>query len=506
MLEIAPQSPEAVFLAAVCELERGRPGTALPGLEHAAQASPGRADYVAQLARALALLGQHEAALRAVHAAEAALAVGKGTGFDALTHDTLGAVLTRLGRFTAAARHFESAAALAPNHAELQYHLGNGLVVCGELERAASAFERALELDPDHARAHMGLADLLEGPAPPGRIEALEAALGRAAGSARRELVLSQALARTLEAGGRTAEAFALWSRSKAARKAALGYAIDQDKRIFAAFERLFAEPSAADERPGADSTAPIFVVGMPRTGTTLVERILASHSTVRSGGELIYFPQSVREAGGGTGTRLIDLAAAEAAHEADPAAIGRRYLELSRIAVGEAERFTDKLPLNFLFVGFIRRALPRARIVCLRRGALDTCLASFRQLFAVNFPWYRYALSPLDTAEYVALYERLMALWVKRFPEHIHTVQYESLVSDIEGETRRLLDFAGLPFEAAVLDFDRNAEPVGTASAAQVRRPVHARSVGAWRRYEKELEPVRRRLEALGIEPELPG
>ncbi len=243
-------------------------------------------------------------------------------------------------------------------------------------------------------------------------------------------------------------------------------------------------------------------MIGLPRSGTTLVERMLASHSAITSGGEMLYFPYAIGEAGQSRSRQLIDISILDQALAADPAAIGNRYLELTRTTVGEARHFIDKLPLNYFFVGFIRRALPDARIICLRRGALDSCLANFRQLFAVGFPHYRYALSLMDTAEYVAGFERLMAHWDQCFPGAICYVRYEDLVADPEAESRRLLDYLGLEFEAGVLDFDRNAIPVATASAVQVRRPIYKGSVGAWQRYARELDPVISRLRELGVDP----
>ena len=177
------------------------------------------------------------------------------------------------------------------------------------------------------------------------------------------------------------------------------------------------------------------------------------------------------------------------------------RSLERARTVVGAAARFIDKLPLNFFYVGFLRRALPNARIVCLRRGALDTCLANFRQLFALGFPYYRYSLSLTDTAEYFALFEKFMAHWDRRFPGAVYHLRYEQLVADPETEVRRLLAHLGLDFEPAVLSFHSGEAAVATASTVQVRRPIHQRSVGAWRRYADEIEPLRRRLRELGID-----
>jgi hypothetical protein len=275
---------------------------------------------------------------------------------------------------------------------------------------------------------------------------------------------------------------------------------------MFSAFRDLFPEEPAPANAVGNPSAAPIFIVGMPRSGTTLLERMLVSHSRITAGGETIFMPLAVKEAAGSREPGLIDSGslsvALAAALDRDPAAIGNRYLERAVAAVGHAERFTDKLPLNFLYIGFIRRALPNARIICLRRAPLDTCLANFRQLFALGFPYYRYALSLEDTAEYVALFEDLMAHWDRVFPGAICQVRYEDLVTEPETALRRVLAALELEFEPAMLEFDRNRTPVATASAVQVRRPVHQDSVNAWRRYADVLEPARRRLEALGIDP----
>jgi tetratricopeptide (TPR) repeat protein len=495
LLEIEPHHADAFFIAAVATLESGYPADALSGFEKAAAIDPNRPEYWAQMARCLDTLGRERDALACVDRA-AKLPIA-----DSLSFDTLGNVLVRNARYADAADYFERAAHLAPRFAQFQYNLATARMYCGELEAATTAYERVLAIDPDHGRAHLALAEMLEGPPPPGRIETLEAALRRAAGDTDRELVIRQALALSLEAAGDRRAAFAHWRSGKEAKKRALGYTIEEDRAIFSAFESVFDEAACADPRPGEPSNAPIFVLGLPRSGTTLVERILASHSAVTSGGELMHFPVSVRQAGGGRTPQLIEIDGLATALASDPAGIGRAYLDRARTVVGDAARFIDKLPLNFHYVGFLRRALPNARIVCLRRGALDTCLANFRQLFALNFPYYRYSLSLTDTAEYFALFEKLMAHWDRRFPGAIYHLRYEQLVADPESEVRRLLAHLDLDFEPGVLSFHSNEAPVATASTVQVRRPIHQRSVGAWRRYAEELEPLRRRLLELGVD-----
>src|SRR5690606_38797954 len=159
--------------------------------------------------------------------------------------------------------------------------------------------------------------------------------------------------------------------------------------------------------------------------------------------------------------------------------------------------RFIDKLPHNFLYAGHIARALPRARIVCLRRNPMDTCLGNFRQLFALSSPYYDYSFDIMDTARYYLLFDRLVRHWMDVFPGRIHEVGHEALVADQEGETRRLLECCGLDRADAGLEFHRNPAPVATASASQVREPVNRRAIGGWKRYERQLQPVRDFLEA---------
>ena len=159
-----------------------------------------------------------------------------------------------------------------------------------------------------------------------------------------------------------------------------------------------------------------------------------------------------------------------------------------------------DKLPHNFLYAGYIAAALPNARIICLRRKPMDSVLGNFRQLFAWSSPMYAYSFDLMDTARYYLLFDRLMRHWAKVMPGRILEVGYEALVADQEGETRRVLMHCGLPWNDACLDFHRNPAPVATASAVQVREPVHRRAIGRWKRYERELQPVRELVEASGI------
>jgi hypothetical protein len=177
-----------------------------------------------------------------------------------------------------------------------------------------------------------------------------------------------------------------------------------------------------------------------------------------------------------------------------DLPAVGRAYVEQTR-PDGARPRFVDKMPLNFFYLGHVARALPGARLVVVRRDPLDTCLGNFRQLFALGFSYYDYAYDLLDTGRYYLAFDRLVAHWRAVLPGRVHEVSYERLVADQHGETRRLLEHCGLDWEDACLSFERNPAAVATASAVQVREPLHARAVGRWRHYERELQPLIRLL-----------
>ena len=183
-----------------------------------------------------------------------------------------------------------------------------------------------------------------------------------------------------------------------------------------------------------------------------------------------------------------------------DFAKLGAAYVASTRPDTGKTARFIDKLPHNFLYAGLIARALPRARIICVRRNPMDTCLGNFRQLFAQTSPYYDYSFDLQDTGRYFIQFDRLMAHWQRTMPERFVEIEYEQLVEDQESVTRRLLDICGLPWDEACLRFEENSAPVATASAVQVRSPIFRSSLQRWKRYEPQLQELRALLEGAGI------
>jgi len=239
----------------------------------------------------------------------------------------------------------------------------------------------------------------------------------------------------------------------------------------------------------------------MPRTGTTLVDRILSSHPDVFSAGEMTQFALVIKRMTNTPSNKVLDAETLDASSTLDFAAVGARYLDSTRPRTGHTRRFIDKMPLNFFYAALIHAALPDARIICLRRNPMDTCLSNFRQLFSTRFPYYDYAYDLLDTGRYYERFNALIETWRRVLPaERFIEVDYESIIANQEAETRRLLTFCDLPWNDACLAFHTNAAPVATASSVQVRSPIYTSSVGRWQRYGEKLDPLRALFDAARI------
>ncbi|HET8697746.1 MAG TPA: sulfotransferase [Gammaproteobacteria bacterium] len=489
-----PRHADARFLLGMAAAAEQRYGEAAQEIARAASVDPTRADYHAQHARCLSLL-KREGDARA--AAERAHALNPK---DALTLDTLGVVWSRLNEHARAVEAFNGAVRAEPRNAGFQYNLAASLRFLGRFAEAEQAYEAALLADPKMYRAHWALSELRTQTHENNHIERLLGLLPALAGDVDDELHVRHALAKEYEDLGEYDRAFSHLAAGKARKRSMLRYAVDDDLALFAKVQELFDTQRLSSPPGGSANGEPIFVVGMPRSGTTLVERILSSHSEVLSAGELQNFGVCVKRMAGTPSRRVLDLDTLERAASLDFAALGDRYVDSTRPLTGAKPRFVDKLPLNYFYLGLIRLALPNAKIVCVRRGALDTCVSNFRQLFATGFSYYNYANDLRDLGRYYAGFARLMAHWERVLGPAMLSVQYEELVRNCEPQTRRLLEFCGLAWEPECLRFYENAAPVATASAVQVRAPLNDKSIGRWRRYAAHLEPLCEALTAEGL------
>lgn len=489
-----PPHAGVCFVAGVAAREQAQIPLAIECLEQAVRLSPQRPDYLAQLARAWAQASEPG---RAFELAERAAALPCS---DPVTFDALGVVYSGAHAYGKAADMFRRAAAAVPGSARFQFNYATALTQAGDTDGAGRALAACLRVDPRQWKAYLSRANLRRQRLDDNHIDELRSLLGEIDGDAMGTLYVNLALSKELEDCGEYEEAFQRLVEGKAAwRRQAPGYSTRDDEELFSAL--VDACPQDVPASAGCDSREPIFIIGLPRTGTTLVERIVSSHSRVHSAGELQNFGVALKRATGSTTPPMLDLdVVARSRDGLDWKALGERYLASTRPGTGGKPHFIDKLPHNFLYAGYIAAALPNARIICLRRHPMDSCLSNFRQLFALGSPFCEYSFDLADTARYYVLFDRMMRAWRERMPGRILELQHEDVVDDIERATTRLLAFCGLPWEDACLRFEENPAPVATASAVQVREPVNRRGIGRWKRYESQLRPVREVLEAGGI------
>jgi tetratricopeptide (TPR) repeat protein len=477
---------------------------------------------------ALAPLGHGDEAERA-----ARRAVALAPDFPAAWND-LGAVLSELDQAEEAIAAFQRAAELAPQRVAAHAHLANALFVYGDLAGAEARYRQALRLRPDDAASLLGLGHVLK---TIGRFDdavahyhaclAARPTSGQAWWSlanlktyrfsaadeaAMRDLMASEttradmrasvayALGKAREDAGDCDQAFAFYAEGAALQRAEVRYDPVQTEAINARIRAVFThEFCAAHAGEGCGDPAPIFIVGLPRSGSTLIEQILASHSQVDGASELPIIGRIAQEIGRFRSDGVRYPEAARDLEAQDWRALGRLYLQRAARHRGARPFFTDKMPNNFASIGLIALALPNAKIIDARRHPMDSCWGAFKQLFARG-QTYTYDL--FELGHFYLEYDALMRHWEAVLPGRVLRVDYEAVVLDQDAQTRRLLAHCGLPFEPECLRFHETRRAVHTASSEQVRRPLYTSGIGAWRRvapHLRELEAqLRPMLEAL--------
>lgn len=494
-IDLIPQMPSHAplfFIAGAAALELRQTPLAVECLSRAVALDPARADYLAQLSRALVAMRRLADASATARKAWALLPR------EPMTLDTLGMVFSQLNEHAKAAEVFQRLVDASSQQAGYRFNLATSLIFTGNVAAAEVQLEECLKLDPGFWKAYPALAKLRKQTIDRNHVERLLAILPTTQ-DPHVATYVHMALAKEFEDLGQYPRAFEHLVSGKTVARAAKRYSISRDEVMFEAIEQNF--DRAAPSISGHPSNEPIFVFGMPRSGTTLVERILSSHSHVQPAGELENFGFVLKRASGSATSFMLDPDTIVRSRYLDWAALGDDYLASTRPNTGSKPRFLDKLPQNFLYAGYIANALPRAKMICVRRNPMDTCLGNFRQLFATASPYYDYSLDILDIGRYYVLFDRLMSHWERLLPGRILTVQYEALVREQKAHTRRLLDFCGLSWEEACLRFEENASPVASASTLQVREPMNLDSIDRWKSYEPQLASLRRLLEDAGIE-----
>ena len=527
MLAAAPGFPGAELNYALLARSTGRLDLALQLAQRAVASQPDEPTAHTTLGN---LLLEHEHAFEAVQAFRAALRLDPG---HVNARFNLGSALRRMGEPEAAASELRQLVERFPEDAELWVNLGGALLDAGRIGDAKDALWKALALSPDDPDAlnELGLAHvdagefedgarcyrrIIEGKPDHPQVWLNYSKTRRFVPSDRAEIEQAVRVAKRVDARpdsgpesgdihfalgkmyddlGEFDLAFEHFRRGNEVLRRHTPFDPRNAARLVDDMRTRFDNAWFARVRGWGDPSArPIFIVGMPRSGTTLIEQILATHPEVHGGGELIRLPNIARK----LLTRDDGLPERAALPErAELAAAARDYLDYTEALAGTAVRVTDKLPENYHHLGLVSTLFPNACIVHVRRHPMDVCVSNYLVRFHRGHA-YSYDFSSL-ACEYSS-YERLMRHWRTTLPSPIHELSYESFVRSLESESRKLLDFCGLGWDERCLEFHRTPRPVHTASSWQVRQPVYRHSIQRWRNYERHLEPLREALRRSGV------
>lgn len=411
-----------------------------------------------------------------------------------LTHYYLGAALAMAARPHDAIKSYQRAVELDPMLPGGHIGLGHVLKTVGDQAGGIEAYERAIELRPNYGETYYSLANLKTFRFSSEQISAMETRLGNEKLPTECRVHFAFALAKAYEDDGDFDRSFEHYELANQLHRDTIAYDPVQTQVGHERMREVFSETffSTLDKDSGCSDPDPIFIVGLPRSGSTLLEQILASHSQVDGTSELhdvSLIAQGISRSK--EGSVFPQSVATMSSRELE--ALGQAYISQTRQYRGAAPFFTDKMPNNFAYVGFIKAILPNAKIIDARRDPMDSCFGCFKQHFAKG-QTFTYDL--FELAEFYLEYDALMGHWDTVLPGQVLRVQYETVVSDLDNQVKRILDFCGLPFEEACLNFHETKRAVRTASSEQVRQPIYSSSVGTWQRFLPHLEGLRELLQ----------
>ncbi len=398
---------------------------------------------------------------------------------NAEAQNNLGNALKAKGLIEEAIECYKKAVTSNPSYAEAHKNLGVAFEHSGRLGEAVERYRKAIDVRPGYGEAYRHLSSAIRHSVYDDEIQSMEQLYADAAIQEEQRMHLCFALGKAYEDLEEYDKSFDFIAEANRIKRATYNYSTSQTEELFKHIKNRFSTDFVSDcQDMGVDDATPIFILGMPRSGTTLVEQIVASHPRVFGAGELGYMGEMANALcpqGEVFPTLPLDLDATSL-HR-----FGADYVKKMREHSAEATYITDKMPHNFLYIGLIRIALPKAKIIHCIRSPIDTCLSIYKNYFADA---HRYAYDLKELGEYYTLYVDLMRHWQQIFPGFIYDVCYEELIADQEGQTRSLLEYCGLPWDEACLSFYRAERSVQTASSCQVRQPIYSRSVRLSERY----------------------
>jgi tetratricopeptide (TPR) repeat protein len=487
VLALNPDHTDALGNLASALLSKGKPADAIAYYKRLLLLKPDHAAAHYSLGVALDAQGAPDAAIDAY---QRAMALNPDY---AAAHNNLAVVFAAKGNSAGALAHYAKAVASDPNHAEAHNNLGNLYRELGRFDEALAHYGRAIDIRPDNVEAHYHRAEIKTFRRADPDLAALEKLAARADLPAAKTPYIHFALARAFEGLGDYAKAFRHLRKGNDSKRTQINY---DEPRVVRLFERIVTVFDRAllnrFEGSGNPSEAPVFVLGMPRSGSTLIEQILAGHPQIHAAGELGDLEKA--------GKRPVPFP--ECVLGFDESALGKigeDYLSRMPVLADGQTRIVNKLPDNFLRIGLIRMILPNARIIHTVRDPIDTCVSCYSRLFTSG-QHFSYDMGELG--RYYNRYRRLMDHWKSVLPSAaMLEVSYEDVVNDVEGQARRLIEYCGLPWDDRCVSFHQTRRPVKTASAVQVRQPLFRSSLQRWRKYEPAIGPL---LQALGVAAQL--
>jgi len=411
-------------------------------------------------------------------------------------HIWLAVASASAGRHQDAIESFDNALEIAPDHIGALCGKGNAYRTVGEQEKSIAAFRRSIKVNPLHAEAYWSLANMKTFRFEDSEVDDMLALIGDERIPLEGQVELNNALGLEFEGRGEYKRAFEFIQSGNLLRRGQEFYdRVENEEKVnltIEAFTQQFIEDSTGHGDP---DPAPIFIVGLPRSGSTLIEQILSSHSMVDGTHELADLGKAIKFNRKLTGPRLrypISVANMDAIGFKR---LGNDYIERTRQHRGTRPYFTDKNPNNFMHVGLLQLILPRAKIINARRHPLDSCFGSYKQLFAQG---QQFCYDLVEIGEYYMQYQRLMDHWHEALPGKVLDIQYEDVVADLEGQVKRILAYCELDWEESCLTFHQTSRSVKTASSEQVRQPIYSSAVNTWRHYESHLDALIEVLEPL--------
>lgn len=486
-----PKFSDAYYILALIAGETNQIVTAAKTLDMAISLDPNKVEYYAQKARFLLPLARNR------EATESALKAYSMDNDDAFQFDTIGCALSQLGLQKQARKMFVEAIKREPDNHQYQYNYANVLRYLGEFDKANTALEKTIKIQPNHYLAHWVLSGLTKKTKKNNHIERLQNTALKLSDNIEAQTFLHYAIGKEYEDMNEHESAFLYYKKGATKQRSSINYNTQKDKQLFECLILNLDEKFFKQKIKAFETEEPIFIIGLPRSGTTLVERIINSHSDVFAAGELLNFGIETKWLSETSGRDLLTPQVIQSIMSKNISSLGQSYIDSTRGTTGQTKHFIDKLPFNFLYAGLIAKALPNAKFIHLKRNAMDNCFSMFKQKFALA---YHYSYDLEELGQYYLLYNRLMDHWHKMLPGKILDVSYEKLISDQENISRQMINHCGLEWQDSCLQFHKNKDAVTTASAAQVRSPIYNSSIDKWRRYEQYLDPLKNILISGGI------